>query len=384
MNRKILMVDDDERVLRAYYRSLRSQFQLDVAMGAQQALQALETHGPYAVIVADMQMPGMNGLDLLKQVTSLMPDTIRIMLTGNADQATAVRAVNQGQIFRFLNKPCSVPELTQALEAGIEQFRLVTAERELLEKTLSGAIEVLTELLSFADPEGFGRAQAVAEYAMTAGKMLRAPDIWSLRVAALLAQIGRLAVPTSLLGKMRSGQPLTMEERVVIQRIPEVGARLLGHVPRLEDVARSILYQDKGYDGRGFPFDDVRGEQIPLAARIIGCAFLFVEMESRRKDPVVVIEDLKRMSGRFDPKVLAAMEQLVVPMGGRVHGLASELLALKDLEAGMVLVEDAITQDGTLLFAQGSRLGPSHLEKLNNFARLRGLKEPLLVIRPKP
>lgn len=382
MNRRVLMVDDDERVLRAYHRSMHAQFELDVALGAVPAIQAVVEHGPYAVIVADMQMPGMNGVDLLKRVAELNPETVRIMLTGNADQATAVDAVNQGQIFRFLNKPCAVPELSRALEAGLEQHRLITAEQELLEKTLSGAIDVLTELLSLADPAGFGRAQEVAEFSTTLGKMLGAADAWSLRISALLAQVGRMAVPMQVLEKAKASSQLTVEERAILQRVPEMGAKLLAHVPRLEEVAKAIRYQDKGYDGKGLPFDEIKGEAIPLASRIIGCVAAFVEMEARRKNPRVVLEELKLAKGRFDPKVIDALELLVLPAAGNDAPSQPKAVSLQDLMPGMVLVEDAVTLDGMLLFAQGARLGPSHLEKLQNFAELRGVKEPLLVLYP--
>ena len=107
MAHKILLVDDDRNILSGYQRVLRKAFDLETALGGEEALRLLTMDGPFSLVVADMQMPGMSGLELLDKAQTVSPDTIRIMLTGNTDQKTAADAVNQGQVFRFLTKPCS-------------------------------------------------------------------------------------------------------------------------------------------------------------------------------------------------------------------------------------------------------------------------------------
>src|SRR5829696_4359 len=135
---KILCVDDERNVLEAYQRSLRKEFHIEIATSGAEGLAAVESQGPYAVIVSDMRMPGMDGIRFLAKVKEKAPDSVRIMLTGNADQQTAIEAVNEGNIFRFLTKPCPPETLAKALSAGLQQYWLVVAEKELLEKTLSG------------------------------------------------------------------------------------------------------------------------------------------------------------------------------------------------------------------------------------------------------
>src|SRR6266536_736870 len=103
---KILFVDDEANILAAHQRNFRQQFSIDIALGGEQGIAAISGQGPYAAVVADMQMPGINGLQFLKKVEELSPNTVRIMLTGNADQKTAADAVNHGHVFRFLTKPC--------------------------------------------------------------------------------------------------------------------------------------------------------------------------------------------------------------------------------------------------------------------------------------
>src|ERR1051325_4018762 len=104
MNRKILCVDDEPNVLEAYPRNLRRKFAIDIACGGAAALERMAKEGPYAVVVADMQMPGMNGVEFLCQAQQRAPDTVRLMLTGHGDQKTAVEAMNRGHVFQLDRK----------------------------------------------------------------------------------------------------------------------------------------------------------------------------------------------------------------------------------------------------------------------------------------
>lgn len=127
--RRILFVDDDERLLDGIQRRLRRKFALETAVGPEEGLRMVREQPAYAVIVADMNMPGMDGSAFLEQVHEISPGSIRMMLTGNADLETAVRAVNQGSVFRFISKPCPPEELERFLAAGLDQHMLAASER---------------------------------------------------------------------------------------------------------------------------------------------------------------------------------------------------------------------------------------------------------------
>lgn len=232
MSDKILCVDDEASVLSAYQRALRKSVDIDIALGGEEGLRALMTGTKYAVIISDMNMPGMNGIQFLAKVKELAPDSVRMMLTGANDLTTAMNAVNEGNIFRFLTKPCSPEVLLRSIEAGIKQCRLITAERELLEKTLAGCIGVLTEILSLIDGEAFGRAEAMRGDIRVLAHQLGIADAWEVEVAAMLAQIGSVTVPPVVKLKAQAGRPLTAVELDMLQRIPEVGSMLLANVPR--------------------------------------------------------------------------------------------------------------------------------------------------------
>ena len=161
MKPRVLFVDDDPDILNGFKRQLHTRFDVDIALGGEEGLSAVGSRGPYAVIVADMGMPDMDGIQFLGQVKKSAPETVRIMLTGHSDAQTAIDAVNQGNIFRFLTKPCMHYVLVDILNAGVEQYHLVMAEKELLEKTLKGSLKVLTGVLSVVNPSAFGRASRV-------------------------------------------------------------------------------------------------------------------------------------------------------------------------------------------------------------------------------
>jgi len=132
MRTKILLVDDDEMLLAGLKRQLRNKFQVETAISGEDAVKMVEDNGPYAVVVSDYMMPGMNGIELLTQVKQTDPDTIRMMLTGSADMATAVKAVNEGSIYKFHPKPCPAETLSDAIQSGIEEYQKVATDQSQL------------------------------------------------------------------------------------------------------------------------------------------------------------------------------------------------------------------------------------------------------------
>jgi len=136
---KVLFVDDEQAVLDSLRRGLCRTYDMTTARGPEMGLETVRKAGPFAVVVSDLRMPGMDGVQFLKKVHEISPLTVGIMLTGYGDLTAAMDAVNEGHIFRFLTKPCPIPCLSQALDAGLDQYRLVAAEKELLRVTLENA-----------------------------------------------------------------------------------------------------------------------------------------------------------------------------------------------------------------------------------------------------
>lgn len=381
MSEKILFVDDDPFLLASCERTFRRQFQLDTAESAEAGLKRLAESGPYAVVVADRQMPGMDGIAFLTAVRHRAPDTIRMMLTGNVDLESAIRVVNEGNIFRFLTKPCLPEVLSKALQDAQAQYRLVTAEKELLNKTLNGSIKLLTDILAMVETQPTGRAETLRDAITSLTDRLHVENAWEIHLAVMLASIGYVTIPAETLVKSRTGKPLSADEEEMLARVPETAARLLANIPRLEGVARIVRYQHKHFDGSGFPSESVAGEAIPLGSRLLKILLDMAELQRRGVTQSKALDQMHLRQGAYDPALLAAVRSL---NGGHAEsGVDTAHLSLplgyKDLRTGMVLRSNVETADGTLILCAGHQLNEMTLEKIRNFKRITGIKEPILV-----
>ncbi|MFK8029334.1 MAG: HD domain-containing phosphohydrolase [Gammaproteobacteria bacterium] len=347
MNEQILFVDDEPNVLRSIQRSMRKRYILKTADSGKHALEIIEQEGPFAVIVSDMQMPEMNGAELLSKVRELSPHTVRIILTGNADQQTAVDAINQGDILRFLNKPTSSEEIANAVDAGLKQHRLIKAEEELLEKTLKDSIQVLTDILALANPEIFGRCSRIKARTIAVIRKLGFADSWEFESMAMLSQIGCVSLQSDLMKKIHTGKRLTDQERLEFAGHASSGAQLIGKIPRMESIAETIRYQRKNFDGSGSPRDDVKGEQIPLGARILRAVIDLDVLVAAGHDVHEALSRMRKAPERYDPRVFEALECSQSPERSlrKVH--------VENLTSEMQLADDLSTSSGALLVAMG-------------------------------
>jgi response regulator RpfG family c-di-GMP phosphodiesterase len=264
MAEKILLVDDDTHILDGYRRILSREFLLETALGGEEAVRMIAAHGPYAAVVSDMRMPGMDGIQLLGKVKTQAPNTIRVMLTGNADMDTAIDAINEGNIFRFLNKPCGKEMMAKTLTAALVQYRLVTAEDQLLEQTLSGCIQVLTEVLSLVNPAAFGRAERARRYIHQIVSAMKLGNPWQYEVAAMMSQLGCVTLAPETIQAVYAGEQLSTNEQAQYDAHPSVAYGLLSKIPRLEPIAWMIEHQH-----RPVVADDSAGQDIRLGAEIL-------------------------------------------------------------------------------------------------------------------
>lgn len=381
MPERVLCVDDDPSILAGYQRALRRTVDITIAKGGEEGLRALMSDTVYAVVVSDMNMPGMNGIQFLAKAKEIAPDTVRMVLTGANDLTIAINAVNEGHVFRFLTKPCPAEDLGRALEMGIRQFHLITAERSLLEKTLTGCIGAMTDLLSLVDPDSFGRIEATRGDIRTLARHLCIPDVWEVEIAAMLSQIGRLTIPPVVSVKEYAGRELSPVEHDMVQRIPEVGSMLLANIPRLETVGRIVLYINKRYDGGGFPYDSTAGELIPLGARVLRVVFGLAQLERGGLDRQAALERMGTNAGAYDPRVLSAA---VACLQGPQRHLRSQPpvvrpMMVQGLKPGQILRSNVMTADGQCLVTAGHSVTEALIERIANFSRITSIVEPILV-----
>ncbi|MCE1205573.1 MAG: response regulator [Holophagaceae bacterium] len=379
----VLLVDDDVLLLRALQRVLSHAFDIITADSGEAALAYLKEPRAIAVVVSDMRMPGMDGIRFLDQWRFLSPDTTRVMLTGQADLTTAMDAVNQGQVFRFVTKPVDGRDLQAILRDAASQYELVTAEHTLLEGTLTGSVQVLVDMLSMLDPKGFGRAKEERDLAVAMARECGLDAEWDVAMAALVGRIGWLALPLEVQTKLHRGERLTLQEQEMHHRSPEVGAQMLAAIPRLQPVARIIRYSSKDFNGGGAPHDRVAGQDIPIASRILRIVHDFVAKLHVRQSPVVVFADLELGASRkYDPELLQLLGGLLKVHDASAARVGSMLLSVDDLEPGMTLVKDVYTsRNEMLLLPGGTRLNLLHIERLRNYSAGRMLEGPILIDR---
>jgi response regulator RpfG family c-di-GMP phosphodiesterase len=378
MSKKILFVDDEQNVLSGLERSLRREFEVNTALSGLEGLAAIKNNGPFAVVVSDMRMPGMDGIEFLSLVKEESPDSVRIMLTGNADIQTAIDAVNKGNIFRFLSKPCPNELMTTTLHAALAQHRLITAEKELLEKTVSGCVQMLTEILALSNQTAFGHATRVRHLVSQIVKELNFQNGWQVEIAAMLSQIGFISIPEEIFKKFYNGYNLTVEENNLIHSHPQLGSDLVAHIPRLESVAEIISYQEKHYNGEGFPRDEVSGEDIPAGARILKVALDFDKIAEGKVSQIQAFEVIEKRIDLYDPKVVNALKRVV----DTTVVYERKELSLPDIRPGMKLAEGIKNVYGNLLLESGYEITVSFCLHLKSFLERGLVKEPFTVIVP--
>lgn len=375
---KVLCVDDEPYILESFRRQLRGRFDLEIATSGQAALSLFKSGGKFPVIISDMSMPEMDGAELLRSVQKISPSTVRVMLTGNADQETAVKAVNDGQIFRFLTKPCSSDIIEAVLNASLEQHRLITAEKELLQNTLSGSIKVLSEILSLTDPIAFGSGSVLREPVRTISNLLKIPNAWELDLAAMLHPIGWITIPDSIKEKFRKGIALTKAEEDMIIRIPELGNQFLKVIPRMENVAKIILYSTKNFDGTGFPHDTVTGTNLPLGSRVLRIASALTQLTQSGLSKGDALAKLRAQPAVYDQTILTTLEALS-PEPTTEAERNSFPIQPNQLCPGQRLTEDLYATDGRLLLGANTYLSELLCKSIVNYAANGNLKLPIMV-----
>lgn len=374
---KILFVDDEENILAAFRRHFRKRWQIETATSGQAGLEELAFSGPFAVVVADLRMPGMDGIQFLTRVKELSPDTVRIMLTGHADLQTAIDAVNDGNIFRFLTKPCPVELVASAVESGLNQHRLVTAERELLERTLNRSVKLLTEMLSLSNPLAFSRTLRLRKIVRQIVSELKLEDAWEYDIAAMLSQIGCVALPAKILEKVAEGAPLTGPEESMFASHPMIGYRLLNGIPRLEQVAGMVRDQLKYGQERSAPL--TRDErQVWLGARILRVALDYDQWVQNGASHAQAVEALMERGADYDGMVVKALGQAEILM----DDLTLLLAGAGTVRVGMILDEDVYSKDGELLGSRHQEVNTTLLEKLKLVSKAAGVVEPFRVLVP--
>jgi response regulator RpfG family c-di-GMP phosphodiesterase len=379
MAEMILFVDDDDKILEAFKREFGKQYSIKTALSGEQALEIIDQDEPFAIIIADIRMPRMDGIRFLSKARELTPNSVRIVLTGTADMQTAIHAVNQGQVFRFLTKPCPDAILRNSLEAGIKQYHLIIAEKELLEKTLVSSVKIMTEVLSLVSPSTFSKATRLRRIVVHIVQKMALEDAWQYELAAALSQIGLIVFPPAIMEKINSRVPLSHAEKMTFAKHPIVGSELLKNIPRLELIARMI--KDQELPLQDLPLREKTSKDDYVAAMGAHLIKVAIDYDNLVMSGIFHTDALAVLSSeedKYQPEALAALDDL------QPKDISDQIkfLDIRDLDVGMILLEDIIDYDGKLLVANNQEVMYPllmRLFKLNESKRLTNKAIKVLV-----
>ncbi|MDP9013355.1 MAG: response regulator [Pseudomonadota bacterium] len=378
MSERVLFVDDEPNILEAIQRTLRKQVNLETATSGAEGLVKLRDSGPFALVVSDMRMPVMNGAQFLAKVREHAPDSVRMILSGQADLQATIAAVNEGHIFRFLSKPCPPEQLLVAVADGVRQYRLLTAEKVLLEQTLSGAIKMLIEILGFVSPAASSRAARLQRYTRELSASLSLAERWEWGLAAFVSQIGCVALPKEVLTKVEAGQALSEEERKLYESHPEIASKLLIAIPRLEDVAAIVMAQFGAVNFSSSAGDFRRWDVRGIGQLLLRTCVEFDRLVTRGASAAAAVQTLAATKLGLPQAVLTALSSVTVAR----QELLVRQIRVKELLPGMILDEDLVSPKGIRLVPAGQEVSGSLIVRLNSIAGGVGVVQPFRVRIP--
>ncbi len=401
----VLCVDDEPNILSALQRVLRGEVGRVVTAGdGEQALRVLAEE-PVDLVISDMRMPGMDGLQLLEKLHAQWPQTVRILLTGHADIDSAIGAVNRGAVFRYLQKPWQEAALRDTVHEGLERQALRreterlqaltqrqnaelaalngeleqrvearTAElreaNERLQRHHLKSIRVFANLLELRGGTLAGHGRRVAELARELARRLGLAEdaVTEVFVAALLHDLGLVGAGDRLL--TTPVPRLTAEEQQRYREHPMAGEQSLIGLEDLQGVLPLIRHHHERWDGQGFP-DHLAAEATPIGARILAVCDTFDELQNGHLvQPPLSREEARFMVQRgrgtqFDPAVLDAFIAMTEPRAAA--GPATRALRIAQLEGGMVLARDLLSGGGMLMLTAGHVLTPALIRRIREF-----------------
>ena len=410
----LLCVDDEPAILKSLQRLFVGHpYQLLLAGSGQQALELLQRQ-KVQIIISDMRMPEMNGAEFLGKAAALQPDCYRILMTGYADLASTVQAINLGKIHRYVQKPWNNQELLSLVDEGLEKFRLLLANKQLtaqvarqnkelkilnhnleerviqrtaqLKQTLNhikgmlkqqeqdhkATKEVLYNIIS-SNPALSGEfalnvSQTCAALARQLG--FEHEQRQQLRQAGLLSELGKLGLPGTL--QAIPYYQMTPQERSHYLQHPQYAEEILAPAIHLQAVSEAIGQQYEKFNGTGEPLHRV-GTDICLNARILAVArdfwlYVFQRLSPQKHSFDEALEQIHRQQGAwYDPGVVVALRELL--RSGLRLGSEHEHqgITVAELHPGMKLKHNLYNSKKLLLLPKGQEITTATIQSLQKY-----------------
>lgn len=424
---RILCVDDELAVAESVQRVLkRAGYSVDIKTSPMEALNDV-TEGSYDVIISDMRMPEMDGAEFLAATEKFSPDSIRILLTGYADQTSTVRAINEGKIYSYVNKPWDNQEFRNLIGDALAQKALVDkrksdllkakgkskelkaknhslrsqveeanenlhqtlsvldSTKEELQQTHKQTIRVFAELLGtkYALPQSLTSSMTTHLKNMCGILGLKASIEHDIENAAVLYHLGDMTLPDSIKGKAR--HELNEEERKQLESMPVRAEDLLLPLVNMHGVGKLLQSSRENYDGSGYP-EKRAGESIPLAARLLRIVVDFFEkFQSYPDDGTIACKHLIANAGSlYDPEIVTSFVDYFIENQKVKPTFSHELVEVSGLVLGSYICQDLYDSCGMLLLAEGTKVSHYLIKALTEYELNREVKLYISISNTKP
>lgn len=371
----ILIVDDDENLLLSFERNFRRSYTVLTAFSGKEGLRKISENKKIALVISDMDMPEMNGIEFLSRVKQINSTITRIMLTGKADLNIAIQAVNEGSIFRFLTKPTTPDMLGKIIDDGLEQYRLINSEKILLNQTLNGSLDILNEVLGLTNPVAFGRSSRIKKIVQHILSFTNLENGWQYELAATFCLIGFISIPQPIQEKIYKNIELDKAESELVDKTPQIAYDLIKRIPRFESIAEMIKNQNKPFNQYPADNDDpvsIGGQMLKLAKDLDS---LITSGMPQEEIKYMLIKDIDR---NYNPHLTVTLLDYFVDVDYYEH-LALNVI---DLEIGMILDQDVFSNAGALLLVKGQEITETVLPRIINFQRYVGVLQPIRILIP--
>jgi len=383
----ILIVDDTPENLQLLFQLLKergykvrpvscSTLALDVARKARPDL-----------ILLDINMPELDGFELCRlfKADPALKEIPVIFISAMSDSLDKVKAFGVGGV-DYITKPFQTDEVEARVKTHVTLYQQQRVERELLENTLNGSFKLLTEILFATDPQSFARTRRLRELTKIVVEKLSLGNLWEYELSAMLSAIGFVTIPPAVINRAQQGLGLSPFENTLFESVPLMGSRLLANIPRLEAVSLNILYQNKNFDGSGFPDDDICGENIPKVSRIMKILGDFIKMEERKIPASSIFASMCRTTDLYDTSLV----EMIAPCLG-VRDLAKSqgpfykymVVTIDQLMENDILSTNILTSNGVLFINEGTIVTSFLLLKLQNYAELMDVSTSIKVRRAR-
>ncbi len=365
MNKKleVLCVDDEPQVLEGLRLHLKQRYEVHLASSGMDALEILRDNKHVAVILSDMRMPVMDGAKFLNAARTVSPDAVRMLLTGYTDMQSAIAAVNEGQIFRFISKPCPPDQLHGAFRAAVAQHQLIIAEKVLLQETLLGCVESLAKVLSLMKPVAFGRALRLRSKVQSVVSYLLLQDQWQIEAAAVLSQLGAVTLSEETLMRLNEGEPLDEADSRDVAASITTSVQMLDKIPRLEPVLDILKYLAAQIGG-GVPSASAAA---PPGALLLRMVLEWDALEARGYSQPDAFAALAKDNDVYDKEMLDTLRNMHDTGAGGAPTTAVAT-APRELKPGMVLAEDLVRKNGVVILPRGFEIDRGLLDHILTFA----------------